>query len=84
MTPQIGTFDYLEYQFLKRLLYKRDKVCKKCGSKNNLTIHHKKTISKHPELRYEESNCIILCDDCHKKIHNNSPQSKNIDDFDSG
>jgi hypothetical protein len=34
-----------------------------------LCSHHIKSFANYPELRYELSNGIILCQDCHKKYH---------------
>jgi len=50
--------------------------CFYCESKENLTIHHKKPISKilseKKMLRnqlWDINNGVILCETCHKKIH---------------
>ena len=39
--------------------------CSTCGSKKNLTVHHK---DENP-LNNDLSNLRILCKDCHNKIH---------------
>lgn len=45
-------------------------TCRICGSRGGkLNAHHKKKWSEYPSLRYDLSNGITLCEDCHKKIH---------------
>lgn len=50
-------------------------VCYRCGlfkskSGRALHCHHIKGFRKYPELRYEVSNGMLLCDSCHQKEHN--------------
>ena len=44
-------------------------VCQNCSNaKNNyLTAHHIKSFANYPELRYEVSNGITLCEECHSE-----------------
>lgn len=49
-----------EYHYL--LLLEKFGSCQFCGSKENLQIHHKK-------YTHEIGDCLLLCLDCHKKIH---------------
>lgn len=44
--------------------------CVTCGSINDLTLHHIKSQHLYPEERYNPTNIAVLCDTCHKKIHN--------------
>lgn len=44
-------------------------VCECCGHRILLHCHHVKPFSEHPELRYEASNGIALCERCHWKVH---------------
>ena len=46
---------------------KNKRFCAECGSKKNLTIHHIK--SKYLKGTNERNNLMVLCKDCHKKIH---------------
>lgn len=51
-------------------VYERDNfTCQQCFSSGNIHAHHIKAWSSHPELRYDLSNGITLCQDCHQKIH---------------
>ena len=55
----------------KELVRNRDKVCQICGtvgSKDNpLTVHH--IVYKRLGGSNTPENCILLCWNCHKKIH---------------
>ena len=35
--------------------------CMACGGKKNLSVHHIKDFSTHPELEMIESNLVVLC-----------------------
>ena len=60
-----------EYHRWSRAIKRRDKhTCQECGSKENLISHHIKGFAKYPELRYEISNGLTLCRDCHKLTDN--------------
>lgn len=55
--------------------------CIKCGSRNNLEFHHVKPENKKDEvsnmvlkstvdtLIKEINECVVLCMNCHKKVH---------------
>lgn len=58
-----------EYQKFKKMVTKRDKCCKKCGSTENLEVHHIKKVSLFPNLIYEASNGLLLCFKCHRNLH---------------
>ena len=49
----------------------RDKAtCQHCGTKNGtLVVHHIKPFETFPELRFEVSNGLTLCQPCHFKVH---------------
>lgn len=56
----------------RRRIFERDRYkCQKCGDDKggNLRAHHIKTWANFPELRYELTNGITLCDSCHKWVH---------------
>ena len=52
------------------ILDKHDNKCVRCGSSENLTIHHIFCRSLYPKLRCKESNLTVLCEDCHQYFHN--------------
>ena len=55
------------------LMKERGNHCELCGqsfSDSKMELHHKKPQSQYPELRYEPSNIMLLCHDCHAGLHN--------------
>lgn len=55
----------------RKLVFEKDNyTCQKCFKKSEkLHAHHKKEFAKYPKLRFELSNGITLCIDCHRFIH---------------
>jgi 5-methylcytosine-specific restriction endonuclease McrA len=43
--------------------------CECCGYKIRLHVHHIKSFSDNPELRFEPANAEVLCPKCHKARH---------------
>lgn len=60
-----------EYADWRTLVFIRDDfTCKLCGQNGGeLEAHHIKTFNQYPKLRFEVSNGITLCKQCHKKHH---------------
>lgn len=63
-----------EYHEIRMKCFERDDYtcqnCKECRTPGNriiLNAHHIKPFSIHPELRFELSNLITLCEKCHRK-----------------
>ena len=53
------------------IVYNRDKgICRLCGN-NNIQLHHIIYRSEAKELIDEPSNCIMLCESCHRLVHSN-------------
>lgn len=51
---------------------KRDNYsCRLCGSTNWIQLHHILYRSQRKDLINDISNCIMLCYDCHRLVHNN-------------
>ena len=60
------------YRVWRDAVFVRDEyTCTSCGDKRggNLRAHHIKPFAKHPELRYDVSNGITLCHQCHELQH---------------
>jgi 5-methylcytosine-specific restriction endonuclease McrA len=59
-----------QYGEWRKAVYTRDDyTCQECGAKGNIVAHHVKPWAHYPELRFEVSNGITLCDDCHATKH---------------
>lgn len=60
-------------ELAKKILKRDNYACKDCSighvNGHKLIVHHIKEWSRFPELRFEPSNLITLCQDCHKKRH---------------
>ena len=61
-----------DYKRWRYDVFMRDSfTCQKCGDSRggNLVAHHIKPFSEYPELRFEVSNGLTVCETCHEKIH---------------
>lgn len=59
--------EYIEW---RKAVFERDSyTCQECGAKGRLNAHHVKQWSYHPDLRFDVSNGITLCEECHSKKH---------------
>jgi len=60
----------LKYKKWRSFVLERDNyTCTDCNSTSNLHVHHIKYWSTHPELRYDVDNGVVLCKECHYKVH---------------
>lgn len=58
-------------QMWRRGVVTRDNsTCQQCQSRVNLVAHHLKSWIEFPELRFDISNGITLCEPCHAGAHN--------------
>ena len=58
-----------EYKdFLKKVKERDNYRCKMCNCKKKLQVHHILEWASNPHLRYELTNGITLCAECHKSI----------------
>jgi hypothetical protein len=55
------------YQWRKEVLGRDNHICRDCGLKENVNAHHLKSLIDYPELVFEVSNGLTLCEDCHKR-----------------
>lgn len=62
----------VEYVDWRKSVFQRDDfTCQHCDDSKggNLHAHHIKQFSEFPELRFEVSNGLTLCRNCHEKVH---------------
>lgn len=52
---------------LRRRYISSETVCKQCGSRENLEIHHKDALVIGGTS--EDGNIEVLCEECHRKLH---------------
>lgn len=46
--------------------------CELCGdTEKKLQMHHLYAVSEYPQLALEQNNTMLVCEECHQKIHNN-------------
>jgi hypothetical protein len=68
-----GSKEFKEWR--KKVFERDDYTCQKCGTKSSVGVkvylhpHHIKDFALFKELRFEVSNGITLCKDCHLKLH---------------
>ncbi len=65
---QLKTKEWEDYR--KVVFSNKGKICEMCGAKKKLQIHHKKYIFGRKAWEYPLSEIMVLCEDCHKKVHN--------------
>lgn len=71
-TPEQAAFRRSpEYQQWRIIVLERDKcTCQHCEQTGGrLVVHHVKTFKMNPELRLKPDNGIVLCNNCHEKLH---------------
>ena len=56
-------------RWAKKILSRDGYCCVSCGSFGPLEAHHIKPWVNFPDLRFELSNGIALCQKCHRKVH---------------
>lgn len=62
----MGRKEYIKWR--NAVFYRDNYKCQKCNSVKKLEAHHLKSYSKFPELRYDVSNGITLCKECHQQV----------------
>jgi len=86
-TPQrLKEYKCQEYKnFVNNVLKRDDYTCQYCGIKNgcgknvDLQIHHIKSYAEYPNLRFDITNGITLCKECHNNTKRNKKRPDRID-----
>ncbi len=69
-TYKTGYYSH-QYKTWRTKVFERDGfTCQKCGACGYITAHHIKSFAHYPLLRFELSNGITLCPDCHSLTDN--------------
>lgn len=55
--------------FRKFIMDVRGSKCEVCGNDKHINIHHLKYISKKKAWEYTCEDVLVLCNDCHMKVH---------------
>lgn len=68
---------YVEERIWREKVFRRDDfTCQECGQRGGkLSAHHIQGWKEHPSLRYELSNGVTLCVECHKQTNNYAGKS---------
>ena len=61
---------------LKANILKNQPYCNNCGATEKLEVHHSIPPKGNPELFYDESNLVPLCQTCHRIASNKEIRSK--------
>lgn len=73
ITPKYETIRLSdEYRAFRLKVLERDLfICQRCGNNtpNELRVHHIKSFSRFPGLRFDVDNGITLCETCHYEFH---------------
>jgi len=64
-----------EYRIWRVRVIRKHGKCAACGSIKHRHAHHKNHATYFPAIRFEESNGICLCRDCHMNFHCNFKRS---------
>lgn len=66
------------WQKKRNVILKRDQFkCRRCGSVHNLQVHHIKYSEGKRPWEYPNIDLITLCEDCHKKVHQDNNNELN-------
>lgn len=70
-TPYADQLNTPEWKAFRQFIFVvRGKQCEKCGRRDRLQIHHLRYITGRMAWEYLPFDVLVLCDACHKKIHN--------------
>jgi transposase len=70
----------IENEEFRRIVFERDDyICQICGDESRkIEANHIKLFSEHKELRFEPSNGITLCEECHHSIRGKEEELEDL------
>jgi 5-methylcytosine-specific restriction protein A len=72
-------YDWYKFSLRYRSEYPICQVCESAGRIEPATeVHHIEKITDRPDLRLDWSNCLSVCQSCHKEIENNPEKARKI------
>lgn len=67
--PEIKRAGWKYRAWRKTVLERDHRTCQECGSTKKVGAHHVKAWKDYPDLRYDISNGVSLCEFCHANAH---------------
>ena len=67
--PYKEFLESIYWKIISSTIKHRAKKCQMCGKRTGLQVHHK-NYNNHGQELQNMSDLVVLCRDCHKKIHN--------------
>jgi hypothetical protein len=61
--------EVLDPELREMVLIRDGYECQKCGSQEDLEIHHIEGVAQSPMIANDMENCLTVCENCHKEIH---------------
>lgn len=74
----------IEWRRARSIYIRRHGLCAMCGAGKKLEVHHVVPYSKSEALRYDQTNLITLCRECHFRFghgrnwHKSNPDIRNL------
>ena len=71
ISPERNRFEKTNaYKAFRKAVFERDGFkCRKCGSTDDVCVHHIRNYESNPELRTDVDNGACLCRTCHREFH---------------
>jgi len=67
--PKCPLYQTAEWQRLRKSVLTEHPYCQQCGGTIRLNVHHTVKHFCKPDLFFDKANLIVLCEQCHKRLH---------------